>query len=87
MEAAMSDATLQAVHDAIAAHIADLNAGAAEYLTEWVAVGTTAIANNPRGSMYYYLDNRIPRHHGIGLLDHGMNVLNDPGCDCDDGDD
>lgn len=84
----MSDATRQGIHEAIAAHIADLNDGAAEYLTEWVVVGTTAIAENPRGSMYYFVDNQIPRHHAVGLLDHGQNVLADPGCDCEshDGD-
>lgn len=79
----MSDATRQAVHEAIAAHVADLNEGAAEYLTEWVAVATTALADNASGSMYYYVDSHLPRHHAVGLLDHGQNVLADPGCDCE----
>lgn len=83
----MSAATQQGIHDAIAAHIADLNDGAAEYLTEWVMVATTALADNPTGSMYYYKDSTLPRHHAIGLLSYGQDVISDVGCDCEDGSD
>jgi hypothetical protein len=64
----MSDATLQAVHDAIAAHIADVNEGDPEFLTEWVFVAATAISTDPHASSYYIYDSNIPAHHSLGLL-------------------
>lgn len=71
MEAAMSDATLQAVHDAIAAHIADDNQGAAEFLTEWVLVASCAIASSASQETYYVYSTDSPIHHTLGLLHYG----------------
>lgn len=73
----MSDATVQAVHDAIAAHIADVNDGAAEYLTEWLFVASTAVAEKAGRTGYYYRDSDLPYHHAIGLLKYGNDALSD----------
>lgn len=70
----MSDATLQAVHDAIAAHVAD-EADGVEYLTEWVAIGAAAIADDPTKTMYYKLHPSMPYHHTVGLMQRGMELL------------
>jgi len=67
----MSDATLQAIHDAIAAHIADINEDDPEYLTEWAIVAATAVSTDPDSTCYYYADSNIAYHHAIGLLDWG----------------
>jgi len=79
----MSDKTLQAVHDAIAAHIADVNEDDPEFLTEWAFVAACAVSTNARATSYYYYDSDIPVHHAAGLLHHGINHLNNP----DHGDD
>jgi hypothetical protein len=65
----MSDATLQAVHDAIAAHVADINEDDPEYLTEWAFVAATAVSTEPDSTCYYYADSSVPYHHARGLLD------------------
>jgi len=67
----MSDATLQAVHDAIAAHIADVNEDDPEFLTEWVFVASAAISTDPNQTSYYIYDSEIPAHHSLGLLHYG----------------
>lgn len=67
----MSDATLQAVHDAIAAHITDENEDDPEYLTEWVFVASAAISTDPDQTSYYIYDSKIPAHHSLGLLHYG----------------
>ena len=71
----MSDATLQAVHDAIAAHIADVNEDDPEYLTEWCFVAAAAVSTDAHATAYYYYDADIPSHHAMGLLHHGMTFL------------
>lgn len=67
----MSAQTLQAVHDAIAAHIADVNEDDPEFLTEWVFVASAAISTDPDQSSYYIYDSSIPMHHTLGLLHYG----------------
>lgn len=67
----MSDQTLQAVHDAIAAHIADVNEDDPEFLTEWVFIASAAISSDPNQTSYYIYDSDIPAHHALGLLHYG----------------
>lgn len=67
----MSDATLQAVHDAIAAHIADVNEDDPEFLTEWVFVASAASSTDADQAAYYVYDSSIPGHHTLGLLQYG----------------
>lgn len=81
----MSDQTLQAVHDAIAAHIADVNEDDPEFLTEWAFVAACAVSTNARATSYYYYDSDIPLHHATGLLHHGINQISR--ADTYDGDD
>lgn len=71
----MSNATLQAVHDAIAAHIADVNEDDPEFLTEWAFVAAAAVSTDATATAYYYYDSEIPIHHATGLLHHGLNHL------------
>jgi len=72
----MSDATFQAVHDAIAAHVADVNQGPVEYLTEWLFVAATATETAGRTG-YYYRDSDLPYHHAIGLLHYATEAVGD----------
>ena len=75
---AMSDATLQAIHDAIAAHIADVNDGGVEYLTEWAVSAAAVIADNPELTSYWFLNPKgIPYHHKLGLMYRGIEYLED----------
>ncbi len=67
----MSDATLQAVHDAIAAHIADVNDDDPEFLTEWVFIASAAISTDSDATSYYVYDSNIPLHHALGLIHYG----------------
>lgn len=67
----MSDATLQAVHDAIAAHIADVNEDDPEFLTEWIFVASAAISTDNDAMSYYVYDSNIPLHHALGLIHYG----------------
>lgn len=71
----MSDATVQAVHDAIAAHLEDVNEDGPEFLTDWVFVAAAALAEDPDATAYYYYDSSIPSHHAIGLLHRGLAVV------------
>lgn len=70
----MSEATEQAVHDAIAAHIADVNEDDPEYLTEWCIVASAAMTD-ARSTAYYYLDSALPHHHARGLLEWGKDHI------------
>lgn len=79
----MSDATFQAVHDAIAAHVADVNEGPPEYLTEWLFVASTATEKAGRTG-YYYRDSDLPFHHAIGLLHYANDAVSDYEPDEDD---
>lgn len=82
----MSDQTLQSVHDAIAAHIADVNEDDPEFLAEWVFIASCAIATDPDNTSYYIYDSRIPAHHALGLLHYGK-VQVQRGLEADDDDD
>ena len=68
----MSEATKQAVQDAIAAHIADENAAegnSIEYLTDWQLVAAAAISDDVEHTSYWFLGNDgIPYHSQLGLL-------------------
>lgn len=53
----MSEATKQAVQDAIAAHIADENAAegnSIEYLTDWHLVAAAAISDDVEHTSYWF---------------------------------
>lgn len=69
----MSEATLQGVHDAIAAHIKDINEDEPEFLTEWLFIAATA-TGQAGTTGYYYRDSDLPYHHSIGLLQYGLGV-------------
>jgi hypothetical protein len=71
----MSDATLQAVHDAIAAHIADVNEDDPEFLTEWVFIASAAISTDTDATSYYVYDSNIPLHHALGLIHYGKRQI------------
>jgi len=67
----MSAETLNAVHDAIAAHIADVNEDDPEFPAEWVFIASAAISTDPDQTSYYIYDSNIPAHHSLGLLHYG----------------
>lgn len=73
----MSDATLQAVHEAIAAHIADINEDDPEYLTEWLFIASAAVSTDADSTVYYYTDSSLPFHHSAGLLSWGKTHINE----------
>ena len=81
----MSDATQQAIHDAIAAHIEDTNKDAPQYLTDWVVVAAAVVSDKPKGTAYWYLDSDLPLHHATGLLQYaGDYVMSDADEDGDE---
>jgi hypothetical protein len=72
----MSDATLHAIHEAIAAHVNDENGeDEAWYLTEWVVVSASAVGSEPDSTAYSYIDSSLAHHHAIGLLDYGKTYV------------
>jgi hypothetical protein len=71
----MSDKTLQAVHDAIAAHIADESDGDTIFLTDWQLVAAAAIATDHERTMYFNVGSSAPYHHRLGLLHRGLEML------------
>ncbi|KQQ98014.1 hypothetical protein ASF74_14875 [Arthrobacter sp. Leaf145] len=72
----MSAETLQGIHDAIAAHIADENEDATEYLTEWVVTAAAVVSDNAEVTSYWFLNAKdIPYHHRLGLLHRGLEYL------------
>ena len=71
----MSDQTLQAVHDAIAAHIADVNEDVNVLLTDWQITASAAIANDMHRTMYYNISTNSPYHHRLGLMYRGLEML------------
>ena len=73
----MSTATEQAIHDAIAAHIADINEDDPEYLTEWCMVASAVISTEPDSTVYYYCDSSLPYHHSAGLLSWAKTHVNE----------
>lgn len=71
----MSDATLQAIHDAIAAHIQDVNDESPEYLTEWVLVAAAVISDDIEGMSCYRFAPMTAYHSQLGLLYRGLEML------------
>lgn len=74
----MSDATIQAIHDAIAAHIEDANEDSPQYLTEWVIVASAVASGRPKSTAYWYLDSDLPVHHAVGLLQYASDYIATP---------
>jgi len=70
----MSDATLQAVHDAIAAHIADTS-DEPLLLTDWHLTAAAAIPTNHEQTMYFNIGTNSPYHHRLGLAYRGLELL------------
>ena len=70
----MSDATLQAIEDAIAAHIADED-DEALLLTDWQLTAAAAIPTNHSRTMYFNLGTDAPYHHRLGLMYRGLELL------------
>ena len=71
----MSDATVQAVHDAVAAHIADESDGEILLLTDWQMTVAAAIADDPGRTMYFNVGHNSPYHHRLGLIHRGLEML------------
>ena len=71
----MSDATLQGIHDAIAAHIEDESDGEVLLLTDWQATAAAAMADDPTQTMYLNIGHNSPYHHRLGLLHRGLEML------------
>ena len=71
----MSDATIRAVHEAIAAHVADECEGEAVLLTDWQMTVAAAIANDPNLTMYFNVGHNSPYHHRLGLMHRGLEML------------
>lgn len=71
----MSDATLQAVHDAIATHIADEADGEVVFLTDWQLTAAAAPARDTGTTMYFNVGTNSPYHSRLGLLHRGLEML------------
>ena len=71
----MSDATLQAINDAIAAHIADVSEDESLLLTDWQLTAAAAIATNHERTMYFNVGTNSPYHHRLGLMYRGLEIL------------
>jgi len=65
--AAVSDATFDALEDALRKHLLDETGGG--YLTGWVLAAASASADDPDETSYAYLSPRQPVHVTLGLLD------------------
>lgn len=70
----MSDATLQAIHDAIAAHVADIS-DEPLLLTDWQLTAAAAIPTNHERTMYFNVGTNSPYHHRLGLAYRGLELL------------
>lgn len=70
----MSDATLQAVHDAIAAHIAD-ESDEVIFLTDWQLTAAAALAERDDRTLYFNVGTNAPYHHRLGLMYRGLELL------------
>jgi len=71
----MSDQTLQAVHDAIAAHIADESEGEHVFLTDWQLTAAAALATNANQTLYFNVGTNAPYHSRLGLMYRGLEML------------
>lgn len=74
----MSDATFQAVHDAIAAHVADECEGESVFVTDWHMTVAAALANDAHHTMYLNIGADAPYHHKLGLMHRGLEMLTTP---------
>ena len=79
----MSDQTLHAIHEAIAAHIADMN-DEGLFLTEWHCTAAAAIPAHADRTMYYNIGTNAPYHHRLGLANRGLELLIDSSIDDED---
>lgn len=80
----MSDATLNAVHDAIAAHIADESDGESALLTDWQLTAAAALADNMDRTLYFSVGSNAPYHSRLGLMYRGLEMLEGGTSDDDD---
>lgn len=64
----MSEVTLHAVHEAIAAYIADVSEGEILFLIDWQLPATAALSEHPDRTMYFNIGTDSPYHHRLGLL-------------------
>lgn len=71
----MSDATLQTVHDAIAAHIADVSDGESVFLTDWQLTAAAALASDAHRTLYFNVGTNAPYHSRLGLIYRGLEML------------
>jgi len=71
----MSDATHQAINDAIAAHIADESDGEVMLLTDWLLTAAAALADNHDRTMYFNIGTSAPYHSRLGLMYRGLELL------------
>lgn len=81
----MSDATKQALTEAIAAHIADVTDG--NLLTDWaLAIASTELEDIGTGRTNYYYEgnDNQPAHVGYGLLKYTLDASLWQGTDDDD---
>lgn len=62
----MSDATFEAVEEAIRAHMAEEHDGA--LMTQWVVIAYGVDAKHNDYSFYKYMSHQGPRHEVVGLL-------------------
>lgn len=71
----MSERTLEAIHDAIAAHVADASDGEMLLLTDWNITVAAAMADDHDRTMYFNIGHNSPYHHRLGLLHRGLEML------------
>lgn len=71
----MSDATQQAIHDAIAAHIEDESEGERILLTDWQLTAAAALAERHDRTLYFNVGTDAPYHSRLGLMYRGLEML------------
>lgn len=71
----MSDATRQAIHDAIAAHITDESEGEHIFLTDWHLTAAAAMASDANLTLYFNVGTNAPYHSRLGLVYRGLEML------------
>lgn len=80
----MSDVTLNALHDAIAAHMADESDGERVLLTDWQLTAAAALADNMNRTLYFNVGSNAPYHSRLGLMYRGLEMLEGGTSDDDD---
>lgn len=71
----MSKQTLQAVHEAIAAHLADEAEGESIFLTDWILTAAAALAARSDYTLYFNIGTDAPYHSRLGLMYRGLELL------------